>query len=155
MLENILPLDIFPIFRSGDLDIEITEDRELVWIAETLHQTPHTLKLEEVKLECEARSGINGFIKAAALEFSCYGITVNGVEPGNILTEGMKIHRSPTFIKSMEEAIPLGRLGTPRDVANAFLFLASEEASFITGTTIVVDGGQLLPEASNFRINTD
>ena len=55
----------------------------------------------------------------------------------------------------MEEAIPLGRLGTPRDVANAFLFLASEEASFITGTTIVVDGGQLLPEASNFRINTD
>ena len=102
-----------------------------------------------------SKSGINGFIKAAALEFSCYGITVNGVEPGNILTEGMKIHRSPTFIKSMEEAIPLGRLGTPRDVANAFLFLASAEASFITGTTIVVDGGQLLPEASNFRINTD
>ena len=102
-----------------------------------------------------SKSGINGFIKAAALEFSCYVITVNGVEPGNILTEGMKIHRSPTFIKSMEEAIPLGRLGTPRDVANAFLFLASEEASFITGTTIVVDGGQLLPEASNFRINTD
>ena len=63
MLENILPLDIFPIFRSGHLDIEITEDRELVWIAETLHQIPHTLKLEEVKLECEARSGISGFIK--------------------------------------------------------------------------------------------
>ena len=100
-----------------------------------------------------SKSGINGFIKAAALEFSSYGITVNGVEPGNILTEGMKIHRSPTFIKSMEESIPLGRLGTPRDVANAFLFLASEEASYITGTTIVIDGGQLLPEGSDFRIN--
>ena len=52
----------------------------------------------------------------------------------------------------MEDAIPLGRLGTPQDVANAFLFLASEEASYITGTTIIVDGGQLLPEGADFRI---
>ena len=101
------------------------------------------------------KSGINGFIKAAALEFSGYGITVNGVEPGNILTDGMKAHRSQDFIKSMEDAIPLGRLGTPLDVANAFLFLASDEAAYITGTTIVVDGGQLLPEGNDFRINPD
>ena len=100
-----------------------------------------------------SKAGINGFIKAAALEFSGYGITVNGVEPGNILTEGMKAHRSESFIRSMAEAIPLGRLGTPRDVANAFLFLASDDAAYITGTTIVVDGGQLLPEGSDFRIN--
>lgn len=102
-----------------------------------------------------SKAGINGFIRSAALEFAGYGITVNGVEPGNILTEGMKAHRSVEFIRSMEEAIPLGRMGTPRDVANAFLFLASEEASYITGTTIVVDGGQILPEGSDFRINPD
>ena len=101
------------------------------------------------------KSGINGFIKAAALEFSGYGITVNGVEPGNILTDGMKAHRSQDFIKSMEDTIPLGRLGTPLEVANAFLFLASDEAAYITGTTIVVDGGQLLPEGNDFRINPD
>jgi len=101
------------------------------------------------------KAGINGFIKAAALEFSGYGITVNGVEPGNILTDGMRAHRSQDFIKSMEDAIPLGRLGTPLDVANAFLFLASDEAAYITGTTIVVDGGQLLPEGNDFRINPD
>ena len=53
----------------------------------------------------------------------------------------------------MEASIPLGRLGTPRDVANAFLFLASDEAAYITGTTIVVDGGQTLPEGADFRIN--
>ena len=100
-----------------------------------------------------SKAGINGFIKAAALEFSGYGITVNGVEPGNILTEGMKAHRSESFIRSMADAVPLGRLGTPRDVANAFLFLASDEAEYITGTTIVVDGGQLLPEGSDFRLN--
>jgi 3-oxoacyl-[acyl-carrier protein] reductase len=100
-----------------------------------------------------SKAGINGFIKSAALEFSGYGITVNGVEPGNILTEGIQLHRSAEFIKTMEDAIPLGRLGTPRDIANATLFLASDEASYITGTTIVVDGGQTLPEGKDFRLN--
>jgi len=99
------------------------------------------------------KAGINGFIRAAALEFAGYGITVNGVEPGNILTEAIQEHRGPTFIKNMEDAIPLGRLGSPRDIANAFLFLASDDASYITGTTIVVDGGQLLPEGADFRLN--
>lgn len=102
-----------------------------------------------------SKAGINGFIKAAALEFSGYGITVNGVEPGNILTEGMKAHRSAAFIKSMEEAVPLGRLGTPRDIANAVLFLASDDASYVTGTTIIVDGGQTLPEGKDFRLTPD
>ncbi len=101
------------------------------------------------------KAGINGLIRAAALEFSGYGITVNGVEPGNILTEAIQLHRSPEFIKSMEDAIPLGRLGSTRDVANAFLFLASDDASYITGTTIVVDGGQLLPEGNDFRVMPD
>jgi 3-oxoacyl-[acyl-carrier protein] reductase len=99
-----------------------------------------------------SKAGINGFIKAAALEFAGYGITVNGVEPGNIMTEGVIAHRSPDFIKSMEDSVPLGRLGSPRDVANAVLFLASDEASYITGTTIIVDGGQTLPEGKDFRI---
>lgn len=98
------------------------------------------------------KAGINGFMRAAALEFSGYGITVNTVEPGNIMTEAMQLHRGPAFIKNMQDAIPLGRLGSPRDVANAFLFLASDDASYITGTTIVVDGGQLLPEGSDFRL---
>ena len=64
----------------------------------------------------------------------------------------MKAHRSEDFIKTMEDVIPLGRLGTPRDVANAVLFLASDEAAYITGTTIIVDGGQTLPEGKDFRI---
>jgi 3-oxoacyl-[acyl-carrier protein] reductase len=102
-----------------------------------------------------SKAGINGFIKAAALEFSNYGINVNGIEPGNILTSGMQMHRSEAFIKSMEAAVPLGRLGSPRDIANCALFLASDESSYITGTTIIVDGGQTLPEGADFRINPD
>ena len=101
------------------------------------------------------KAGINGFIKAAALEFSGYGITVNGIEPGNILTDNVMALRSADYIKSMEDSIPLGRLGTPRDVANAALFLASDEASYITGTAIIIDGGQTLPEGKDFRIKPE
>ena len=71
---------------------------------------------------------------------------MNGVEPGNILTEGVAAERSPAFIAAMERSIPMGRLGTPRDVADAVLFLVSDESAYVTGTTIVVDGGQILPE---------
>ena len=94
-----------------------------------------------------SKAGINGLIRAAAVELAPDGITVNGVEPGNILTEGMQAERSPEFIRAMERSVPLGRLGTPRDVAHAVLFLASDEAAYVTGTTIVVDGGQILPES--------
>jgi 3-oxoacyl-[acyl-carrier protein] reductase len=94
-----------------------------------------------------SKAGINGLIRAAAIESAPFGITVNGIEPGNILTEGMRAERSPAFIARMEQAVPLGRLGTPEDVAATALFLASDDAAYITGTTIIVDGGQILPEA--------
>ncbi len=67
------------------------------------------------------------------------------------MTDGLKDGRSAEYIRAMEESIPMGRLGNPRDIANAALFLASEEASYITGTTIVVDGGQVLPESKDFN----
>ena len=98
-----------------------------------------------------SKAGINGFIRAAALEFAVHGITVNGVEPGNIVTEAVKIHRGDAYLANMAAMIPLGRLGTPRDVANAVLYLASDDAEYITGTTILVDRGQTLPEGSDFR----
>ena len=96
-----------------------------------------------------SKAGINGLIRAAALELAPHAITVNGVEPGNIMTEGVSGHRSPAFIDAMTRSVPLGRLGDPRDVAHAVLFLASDEAAYITGTTIIVDGGQILPEGKS------
>ena len=99
-----------------------------------------------------SKAGINGFIRAAAVEFAPHGITVNGIEPGNIETEAVHTQRSEEYIRSMEAAVPLGRLGTPRDVANAALFLASDDAAYITGTTLIVDGGQILPESKDFGI---
>jgi 3-oxoacyl-[acyl-carrier protein] reductase len=94
-----------------------------------------------------SKAGINGLIRAAAIELAPFGITVNGVEPGKIMTEGVQAERSAEYIEAMARSVPLGRLGTPRDVAHAVLFLASDEAAYVTGTTIIVDGGQILPEA--------
>ena len=68
-----------------------------------------------------------------------------GARPGRRV--GMVLPNIPEYVAAMGASVPLGRLGTPRDVAHAVLFLASDEAAYVTGTTIVVDGGQILPEA--------
>ena len=87
-----------------------------------------------------------GFIRSAAIELAPHNITINAVLPGNILTEGVEA-LGPEYIARMTSAIPARRLGSVEDVAYAALFLASDEAAFISGQTIVVDGGQVLPES--------
>jgi 3-oxoacyl-[acyl-carrier protein] reductase len=93
-----------------------------------------------------SKSGQLGFLKTAAIELAKYGITVNAVMPGNIITEGLE-NLGADYLKTMAASIPLKRLGTVEDIGNAALFLASKEAAYITGQTIVVDGGQILPES--------
>lgn len=92
------------------------------------------------------KGGVNGFIRNAAVELAKDGITVNGVEPGNVLTEGLA-DLGEEYLSKMTRAIPLGKLGDPDDIAYAMAFFASEEAGWITGQTLVVDGGQTLPES--------
>ena len=92
------------------------------------------------------KGGVNGFIRNAAVELAPFGITVNGVEPGNILTEGLA-ELGEEYLRTMTKAIPMGKLGDPEDVAHAMAFLAGDEAGWITGQTLVVDGGQTLPES--------
>jgi 3-oxoacyl-[acyl-carrier protein] reductase len=93
-----------------------------------------------------SKAGQLGFMRSAALELAPFNITVNAVLPGNILTEGVE-GLGAEYIARMKSAIPAGRLGSVEDVAYAVLFLASEEAAYISGQTIVVDGGQVLPES--------
>ncbi|MDE1172771.1 MAG: 3-oxoacyl-ACP reductase FabG [Parvibaculaceae bacterium] len=92
-----------------------------------------------------SKAGQLGFARTAAIELAPFGITINSVMPGNIMTEGL-LENGPDYVKQMEAAIPLGRLGTVADIANGALFFASDEAGFITGQTLVIDGGQVLPE---------
>ena len=87
-----------------------------------------------------------GFMRTAAIELSPHKITVNAVLPGNIMTEGM-LEAGEEYIAQMARSIPAGALGKPEDIGYAAAFLASDEASYITGQTITVDGGQVLPES--------
>jgi len=87
-----------------------------------------------------------GFIRTAAMEISPKQITINAVLPGNIVTEGLA-DMGEEYLNSMASAIPAGRLGTVADIGNAALFFATDEAAYITGQTLVVDGGQVLPES--------
>ncbi|TXG88951.1 3-oxoacyl-ACP reductase FabG [Rhodococcus rhodnii] len=87
-----------------------------------------------------------GFMRTAAIELAPRGITVNAVLPGNVLTEGLA-DMGDEYLASMTAAIPAGTLGTPDDIGHAVAFLASDEARYVTGQSLVVDGGQLLPES--------
>ena len=93
-----------------------------------------------------SKAGINGFIRAAALELSKHGITINGVEPGHVMTPGAEKQYNSEFKQAVEAMIPLGRLATPEDIARAVLFLASDNSAYMTGQTFIVDGGVTLPE---------
>jgi len=95
-----------------------------------------------------SKAGQLGFMRSAALEYAKYGITVNAIQPGNILTDGL-IEAGEEYMKKMKEIIPVYTLGKPEDIGYTAVFLASREAGFITGQTIIVDGGQVLPETPN------
>jgi 3-oxoacyl-[acyl-carrier protein] reductase len=92
-----------------------------------------------------SKAGMSGFMRTAAVELAPFHITINGIEPGSIKTEGLAGFGQEA-LDTMAKAIPLGSLGEPSDIAYAALFLASDGARFITGQTLVVDGGQTLPE---------
>jgi 3-oxoacyl-[acyl-carrier protein] reductase len=93
-----------------------------------------------------SKSGQLGFLKTAAMELSRYNTTINAVLPGNIITEGLE-DLGQDYLDTMAASIPLKRLGSVEDIANAALFFASDEAAYITGQSIVVDGGQIIPES--------
>jgi len=92
------------------------------------------------------KAGQLGFMRTACIELAKYGITVNAVMPGNIITEGLA-GMGEDYQRSMVASIPLNRLGTVEDIGHAALFFASKEAGYITGQSIVVDGGQIVPES--------
>ena len=87
-----------------------------------------------------------GFLRTAAMELAPKNITMNAVLPGNIVTEGL-VDMGQEYLDQMASAVPAGRLGTVADIGNAALFFATDEAGYITGQALVIDGGQILPES--------
>lgn len=93
-----------------------------------------------------SKAGQLGFMRSACIELAKYGITVNAVMPGNIITEGLA-GMGAEYEASMTASVPLKRLGTVADIGHAALYFASKEAAYVTGQTLIVDGGQILPES--------
>lgn len=93
-----------------------------------------------------SKAGQLGFIRTAAIELARCGATINAVMPGNIMTEGLE-DLGEEYLDAMAASIPLRRIGTVADIGHAALYFASDEAGYVTGQTIVVDGGQILPES--------
>jgi 3-oxoacyl-[acyl-carrier protein] reductase len=87
-----------------------------------------------------------GFARTAAMELAPKGITINAVLPGNVRTEGLD-DLGQDYLDQMAATVPMGRLGSVEDIGHAALFFASDEAGYITGQSLVVDGGQVLPES--------
>ena len=93
-----------------------------------------------------SKAAMLGFMRSAAVELARSGITINAVMPGNVSTPGFA-DTSDEHRDRMLMAIPMGRYAEPEEVGWAVRFLASPEAGYITGQTLVVDGGQVLPES--------
>ena len=94
---------------------------------------------------CTCKGAVVTMTKAMAVELGAMKIQVNAVAPGPIMTEGMKdlIRRVPDVYESRVRDVPMGRYGTPEEVAEVCLFLASEECSYMNGSVLVADGGFL------------
>ena len=97
-----------------------------------------------------SKAAVTGFIHTAAIELAADNITVNAVEPGYIDTPGLSGLKARFGAERIAHFIPAKRLGRPEEIAGPMVFLASDEASYITGETIVVDGGARLPESPLF-----
>jgi NAD(P)-dependent dehydrogenase (short-subunit alcohol dehydrogenase family) len=99
---------------------------------------------ENMSCYAAAKAGIVNFTRALALEWAPFGINVNCIIPGGILTP-MTMARLSTFTdEQIKEWIPIGRIGQPEDIAKAALFLCSDDSPFITGVALPVDGGELV-----------
>ena len=90
---------------------------------------------------CGVKAGVLGLTRSAATDLGIHGVRVNALCPGSVLTEGMRINVTPDMMAKRISQSPLRRMGEVSDIANAALFLASDECTFMTGEAMLVDGG--------------
>ena len=138
--QQVIQTNLTSCFNTGKAVIESMRERRFGRIVNVGSVNGQAGQYGQVNYAA-AKSGIHGFTKALALEGAGRGITVNAIAPGYVDTEMVRAV-PPTVLEKIIATIPVGRLGTPEDIARAVLFLVADEAGFITGSTLSINGGQ-------------
>ncbi|MBI2993075.1 MAG: SDR family oxidoreductase [Gammaproteobacteria bacterium] len=149
-LETVLAVNLKACFRLSKLCIPYFRKQGSGRLLFTSSVTGPRVAMPGTSYYAASKGGINAFIRTAAIELARHGITVNGVEPGYIRTAAMELLADKEGMKQMAKYIPMGYIGAPEDIGWAMVYLASDEARYVTGQTIVVDGGSTLPESPAF-----
>jgi 3-oxoacyl-[acyl-carrier protein] reductase len=149
-LETVLSINLKAGFRLSAACIPHLRKRGAGRLLFTSSVTGPRVAMPGTAYYAASKGGINAFIRTLSMELARERITVNGVEPGYIRTAAMELLADEAGMKEMAKYIPLGYIGDPKDIAYAMLYLASDEARYVTGQTIVVDGGSTLPESPLF-----
>ena len=104
-----------------------------------------------------AKAGVLMLTRSLAVEWAAYGVRLNAIAPGPVPTEGAfsRLMPDPSFEEQAKNRVPLKRFGTPREIADAAVFLLSDGAGYVTGDCLVVDGGEWLKNGGEFSYATD
>ena len=149
-LETVLSVNLKACFRLSKAVIPFFRQRGGGRLLFTSSVTGPRVAMPGTSYYAASKGGMNAFIRTAAIELARDNITVNGVEPGFIRTAAMELLADEEGLKQMAKYIPAGYIGAAEDIAYCMLYLASDEARYLTGQTICVDGGSTLPESPVF-----
>ncbi len=149
-LETVLSVNLKACFRLSKACIPLMRQRGGGRLLFTSSVTGPRVAMPGTSYYAASKGGMNAFIRTAALELAAEKITVNGVEPGYIRTAAMEILADEDGMAQMAKYIPAGYIGDPEDIAYAMLYFASDQARYVTGQTLCVDGGSTLPESPVF-----
>ncbi|HTN95655.1 MAG TPA: SDR family oxidoreductase [Nordella sp.] len=144
--DRLLNINLKGVFLSVQACLPHMMERRYGRIVVTSSITGNRTAIAGMAHYAASKGGITGFVKAAAIELARHGITINTVEPGHVMTEGAAPQYDAEFKAAVEAFIPIGRFGLPEDIGKAVLFLASDDAAYVTGQSVTVDGGVTLPE---------
>jgi len=149
-LETVLSVNLKACFRLTKAVLPSMRERGGGRLLFTSSVTGPRVALPGTSYYAASKGGMNAFIRTAALELAAENITVNGIEPGYIRTAAMELLADEEGLAQMTRYIPAGFMGDADDIAYAMLYLASDEARYLTGQTICIDGGSTLPESPVF-----
>jgi len=149
-LETVLSVNLKSCFRYSKAVIPHFRKRGGGRLLFTSSVTGPRVAMPGTSYYAASKGGMNAFIRTAAMELARENITVNGVEPGYIRTAAMELLADEEGLAQMTKYIPAGYMGAPEDIAYCMLYLASDQARYITGQTICIDGGSTLPESPVF-----